>query len=213
MIDQNYMKRVQTAVNRDKTVKEQGRSITIGEVRDYVYENQDKSEQENVRALVERVVNTSSQLTIKDSQNEPPKETTNLVAIPGLPKSEGGLSLPKKNEISTPTTPGGISLLEATEKYFSNESDEVKNEIVGYLTKQSINSAKDLREALQRIRDVEITLFRKVYADHQNVRRAELASLKGSLTIKQEQEARNSGNFHQLHKEELELALREFGVI
>ena len=205
MIDDKFMKRVQSAVSRgsDKT-------ISLSEVREYVYQDTTKPESTIVRELIDQVKSTSGVLAnVKDEVPSKPA----LDTVPGLPTNKGGnLSTTQKGKALSVGGNNQIDLLKATEKNFTNESEEVKSAIVGHLTQQTIRSAKDLKQALEKIRNTELALFRQIYSDHSAVRRSELSALTGALSSKQQQEEIESSNFQQQLDLELSQLCQQFGV-
>lgn len=191
MIDNKFMKRIQEKVTRCL-----GRAITLNEVREFVYENAEKSESIIVKELVDLLTESSTMIAKVDSDHN---------------KS---LDIPPQKESTAITPPSSteIDLLRVTEENFTNESDEVKNSIVGYLTQQTIRSAQDLKVALEKLRNTELALMRQIYGDHTSRRRSELNSLKSALSAKEAQEVNASANFQQQLDLQLESLKREFGI-
>lgn len=205
MIDDKFMKRIQSAVSRAS-----GKTITLGEVREYVYQDTTKPESAIVRELIDQVKSTSGVLA--NVEDEVPSKPT-LDTVPGLPTNKGGkLSTTQKDKALSVGSNNPINLLEATEENFTNESEEVKSAIVGHLTQQTIRSAKDLKLALEKIRNTELALFRQIYSDHSSVRRSELSALTGALSSKQQQEDVESANFQRELDLELAQWCQQFGV-
>jgi hypothetical protein len=203
------MKRVQSAVNRGV----QGKSISLTEVRDFVYGHPNMAEKQIVKELIDQL--NSSALVIPGSQQDETKDETvnSLGTLPHLPTPKGGtLSRTSESKENPSDLVYPIDLLKATQDNFTNESDEVKSEIVRHLTQQTIRSAKDLKLALQKVRNTELALFRQIYSDHTSLRRSELSNLKGTLAAKSQQEATESENFHRELDLELNQTLIDFGV-
>lgn len=204
MIDDKFMKRIQSAVSRSS-----GKSISLSDVREYVYQDTTKPEPIIIRELVEQVKSTSGALAnVEENETKPA-----LGTLPGLPTNKGGnLSVTQKGKAFSVDSNNQIDLLKATEENFTNESEEVKSAIVGHLTQQTIRSAKDLKQALEKIRNTELALFRQIYSDHSAVRRSELSALTGALSSKQQQEEIESSNFQQQLDLELAQLCQQFGV-
>ena len=209
MIDDKFMKRVQSSVNRNKSIVSLGVKVTVGDVREYIYEHwsngSDNDERNITEGLVTQVVSASSSLALPSE----PEESVSTLSVPNKPQESSALDKPKGGSIAY----GKQEFIQLANEEFGNEPQEIKDEIVNHLLSQSIRSARSLKSALAQIRATELTLFQKAYTDHANTRKHELESLRQSLSVRSVEEESREGKFQSDLNNMLDSYLKEFGVL
>ena len=166
MIDSKFIKRVQSSVNRDRTMVSMQQTVSTGEIREYIYEKHTEAKEGDEHRIAQEIVQNRVQNHTALAKSEPREEGIEPVKNN---QTTAGLSVPTQQsgmQTSQPSSSlGGVveELLIGTQV---SESAKVKDEIVEFHLNQAVNSALDLKQSLEKIRATEQALVTKVYTDH-----------------------------------------------